>query len=79
MRMPDRYPIHKTHDPETSEPLKEYYTQNPISEGAEFGVQYGGQTLQFRIASHWLTSKTTSTVELIGVSGGVKRPRLPRS
>ena len=72
--MTNHYLIHKTHDPETGEP-KEYYTQNPIPEGAEFEVQYGGQTLQFRMGCHWLSNETVSVIELIGV-GGVKRPRL---
>jgi len=74
--MPNRYLIHKTHDPEIGQPLKEYYTQNPIPEGTQFEVQYGGQTLRFRMSMHWLTSETTSTIEFVGVGGGVKRPRL---
>lgn len=76
--MPKRYLIHKTVDLETGKPLKDYYTQNPISEGTEFEVQYEGQTLRFRMNMHFVTDKVTSVVELIGVGEpcAVKRPRL---
>ena len=76
--MPKRYLIHKTHDPETNKPLREYYTQNPIPEGTGFEVQYEGQTLRFRMNMHWLTDETRSIIELVGVGGPcvVKRPRL---
>ena len=74
--MPKRFLIHKTYDPETGKPLREYYTQNPIPEGAEFEVQYEGQTLRFRMCIHYLTDEVVSVVELVGVGGGVKRPRL---
>jgi len=76
--MSNRYLIHKIHDPETGQLRKEFYTQNPIPEGAEFEVQYEGQTLRFRMGCHWLSNETVSIIELVGVSGGVKRPRLPR-
>lgn len=73
-----RYLIHKTIDQETGKPLRDYYTQNPISEGAEFEVQYEGQTLRFRMCSHWISSEVISTVELVSVGEpcAVKRPRL---
>jgi len=71
-----RFLIHKITDSLNGE--KEFYTQNPIPEGTEFEVQYEGQTLQFRVGCHWLSNETVSVIELIGVSGGVKRPRLPR-
>ena len=74
--MVNHYLIYKTHDPETGQPLKEYYTQNPIPEGTTFEVQYGGQTLQFRMGCHWLSNETVSVIELVSVSSGVKRPRL---
>lgn len=76
--MPKRYLIHKTIDFETGKPLKDYYTQNPIPEGTEFEVQYEGQTLRFRMDMHFVTNKTMSVVELVGVGKpcAVKRPRL---
>lgn len=76
--MPKRYPIHKTHNLETGKPLKDYYTQNPISEGTEFEVQYGGQTLRFRICMHFMVDETVSVIELVSVGGLCvgKRPRL---
>ena len=76
--MPKRFLIHKTIDQETGKPLKEYYTQNPIPEGTEFEVQYGGQTLRFRMCMHWLSDETVSIVELVDVGEpcAVKRPRL---
>ena len=78
--MPKRFSIHKTLDFETSEPYKEFYTQNPIPEGTEFEVQYEGQTLRFRMGMHYITNETRSDVELVGVSESctVKRPRLPK-
>ena len=76
--MPNRFLIHKTIDPETGKPEREYYTQNPIPEGTEFEVQYGGQTLRFRMCMHWLNDEVVSIVELVGVGEPcvVKRPRL---
>jgi hypothetical protein len=76
--MPKRFPIHKTIDWETGKPLKDYYTQNPISEGTEFEVQYEGQTLQFRMDAHYITDETVSVVKLVDVGEPcvVKRPRL---
>ncbi len=73
-----KFLIHKTIDLETGEPLKEYYTQNPISGGTEFEVQYEGQTLQFRVCMHYLTDETVSVIELVGIGEPcvVKRPRL---
>ena len=76
--MPKRFLIHKTRDFETGEPYKEFYTQNPIPEGTEFEVQYEGQTLRFRMDLHWIIIETRSSIELISVDGGVKRPRLPK-
>ena len=78
--MPNRYLIHKTTDPETGKPGREYYTQNPIPEGTEFEVQYEGKTLWFRMGMHWISSETISTVELVdvGESCVAKRPRLPK-
>ena len=76
--MPNRYLIYKTIDPETGKTGREYYTQNPISEGIEFEVQYEGQTLRFRVCAHWLSDETRSIVKLVDVGGPcvVKRPRL---
>ena len=78
--MPKHYLIHKTVDWETGKPGREYYTQNPIPEGAEFEVQYEGQTLRFRVGMHYLTDEVVSVVELVGVGEPcvVKRPRLPK-
>ena len=81
--MPKRFAIHQTYvDIEALplEPLKTYYTQNPIPEGTEFEVQYGGQTLRFRVDMHWITDEVVSVIELvsIGESCAVKRPRLPK-
>ena len=77
-KMLKRYLIHKTIDWETGKPGKEYYTQNPIPEGAEFEVQYEGQTLQFRVCMHYVSNEVTSVVELVGVDEpcAVKRPRV---
>ena len=76
--MPKHYPIHKTIDWETGDPLQDYYTQNPIPEGTDFEVQYEGQTLWFRMAMHYITDEIVSVVELISVGEpcAVKRPRL---
>lgn len=76
--MPKRFLIHKTYDSETGDPLQDYYTQNPISEGTMFEVQYEGQTLRFRVDMHFVTDETQSMVELvdIGEPCAVKRPRL---
>ena len=78
--MPNRFLIHKTINQEIGKPGREYYTQNPIREGTEFGVQYKGQTLRFRMVMHWLSDEVTSIVELVdvGESCAVKRPRLPK-
>lgn len=78
--MPKHYLIHKTTDPETGKPMKDYYTQNPIPEGTEFEVQYGGQTLRFQMVDHWISDEVTSDIKLVGVgeSCAVKRPRLPK-
>lgn len=76
--MPKRFLIHKTYDPETGKPLKDYYTQNPIPEGTEFEVQYEGQTLRFWMCMHWLSDEAVSVVKLVGIGEpcAVKRPRL---
>ena len=79
--MPKRFAIHQTYvDLEVNPlvPLKTYYTQNPIQEGTEFEVQYGGQTLRFRMCMHWVSDEVVSIVELVGVGEpcAVKRPRL---
>lgn len=78
--MPKRFLIYQHIDPETGEIGREYYTQNPIPEGTKFEVQYGSQTLWFRMCMHYLTDETVSVVELVGVGEPcvVKRPRLPR-
>ena len=78
--MPKRFLIHKTIDWETGDPLQDYYTQNPIPEGTEFGVQYEGQTLRFQMVMHYITDEVVSVVELVDVGEPcvVKRPRLPR-
>ncbi len=81
--MPKRFLIHKTFidiEAKPLVPLKDYYTQNPIPEGTEFGVQYEGQTLRFRMDMHFVTDETRSVVELVGVGEPcvVKRPRLPK-
>lgn len=80
-KMPKQFLIHKTFvdiEAKPLVPLKEYYTQNPIPEGAEFEVQYEGQTLWFRMGMHYVTNEVVSVVELVGVGEpcAVKRPRL---
>ena len=79
--MPKRFPIHKTFvdiEAKPLVPLNTYSTPNPIPEGAEFEVQYEGQTLRFRMDVHWITDETMSAVELVGVGEScvAKRPRL---
>ena len=81
--MSKRFIIHQTYvDIEANPlvPLKTYYTQNPIPEGTEFEIQYGGQTLRFRVGMHWITDEVVSVVELVSVDKpcAVKRPRLPK-
>ena len=64
-----KYPIHQTYvdiEAEILEPLKTYYTQNPIPEGSTFEVQHGGRTLLFRLEMHYITDETTSLIEFLG-------------
>lgn len=76
-----QYLIHSTVDPETGKPLKDYYSQIPIPEDAEFVVQYGPHTLRFKMIEHWITNERHALVELVDVTKqlapcGPKRPVL---
>lgn len=66
-----KYLIHATTNPETGKPFKNYYTQIPIPEDAEFVVQYGQHTLKFKMIEYWMTNERYALVELVNV---VKQP-----
>lgn len=67
--MKQHFPIHQTFvdiEAESLVPLKTYYTQNPIPEGATFKAQFGGHTFIFRIDQHFVTDEKISLIEFLG-------------
>ena len=64
-----KYPIHQTYvdiEAVPLEPLKTYYTQNPIPEGSTFEVHHEGRLLLFRLDQHFVSDEKTSLIEFLG-------------
>ena len=64
-----KYPIHQTYidiEAEPLVPLKTYYTQNPILEGASFEVLHEGRVLVFKIDQHLVSDETLSLIKFLG-------------
>ena len=64
-----KYPIHQTYvdiEAEPLVPLKTYYTQNPIPEGAVFEVSCRGRIFRFRLDQHFVSDEKLSIIEFLG-------------
>lgn len=64
-----KFPIHQTYvdiEAATLEPLKTYYTQNPIPEGTTFEVSCGGKIFLFRLDQHFISNEKISLMEFLG-------------
>lgn len=66
--MTQRFVIHNTVvdiEARIPEPLKTYFTQNPIPESSIFEVPCGGKTFLFRLSQHFVTNEKLSVMEFL--------------